>query len=97
MQKGMRRMPAERRNNPQAERVIRQLLAAWRAAGQPVVHVRHLSRTPGSPFWPGQDGAEFQPEFEPLPHEHVQDKNVPDAFTHGALEAGCGCATSAGC
>ena len=86
MQKGMQRMPAHTRNNPGAEAVIAGLLAAWRQAGQPVVHVRHLSRTPGSPFWPGQDGAEFQPEFEPLPHEHVHDKNVPDAFTHGALE-----------
>ncbi|MFC3532591.1 cysteine hydrolase family protein [Vogesella facilis] len=86
MQQGMRRMPAESRNNPQAEATILRLLRAWRAAGQPVVHVRHISLTPGSPFWPGQDGAEFQPELQPLPGEHVQEKNVPDVFIHSQLE-----------
>ncbi len=86
MQKGMQRMPAHTRNNPGAEAVIAGLLAAWRQAGQPVVHVRHLSRTPGSPFWPGQDGVEWQPALAPLPHEHVVDKHVPDAFTHSQLE-----------
>lgn len=86
MQQGMRRMPAESRNNPQAEATILRLLSAWRAVGQTVVHVRHMSLTPGSPFWPGQDGAEFQPELQPLPGEHVQEKNVPDVFTHSQLE-----------
>ncbi|WP_425328277.1 cysteine hydrolase family protein [Pseudomonas nitroreducens] len=84
-QKGMRDSPAPR-NNPQAERRIGELLAAWRQAGWPVVHVRHISRTPGSPFWPGQPGAEFQPELAPLEHEHVVEKNVPDAFINSALE-----------
>ncbi len=74
------------RNNPQAEACIARLLAVWRRAGQAVVHVRHLSRTPGSPFWPGQPGAEFQPALAPLASEHVVDKNVPDAFTHTGLE-----------
>lgn len=86
MQQGMRRMPAESRNNPHAEGTMLRLLHAWRAAKQPVVHVRHMSLTPGSPFWPGQDGAEFQPELQPQPGEHVQEKNVPDAFIHSQLE-----------
>lgn len=85
MQNGMRTSP-ESRNNPQAEPRIGELLAAWRQAGWPVVHVRHISRTPGSPFWPGQPGAEFQPELAPLKHEHVVEKNVPDAFINSALE-----------
>ncbi|WUR13935.1 cysteine hydrolase family protein [[Empedobacter] haloabium] len=86
MQQGMASPAAGQRNNPQAEDNMARLLEAWRAAGAPVVHVRHVSRTPGSPFWPGQAGAEFQPRFEPLPHAHVVEKNVPDCFINTGLE-----------
>ena len=86
MQKGMSGPGAGERNNPQAEANIAKLLAGWRATGATVVHVRHISRTPGSPFWPGQIGAEFQEELKPLPGEHVVEKNVPDAFIHTGLE-----------
>lgn len=85
MQQGMA-TAAGVRNNPDAERHIAALLDAWRAAGAPVVHVRHISRTPGSPFWPGQPGAEFQPRLAPLAHEHVVEKNVPDCFVNSGLE-----------
>ncbi|MFR0691818.1 cysteine hydrolase family protein [Enterobacterales bacterium AE_CKDN230030158-1A_HGKHYDSX7] len=84
-QQGMRTSP-EPRNNPQAEQHIGELLAAWRRKGWPLVHIRHISRTPGSPFWPGQPGAEFQAALAPLDHEHVVEKNIPDAFINSALE-----------
>src|SRR5690606_7031477 len=74
------------RNNPGAEDAAHALLAAWREAGAPIVDIRHISRTPGSPFWPGQPGVEFQPRFAPLPREQVFEKNVPDAFIHSGLE-----------
>ena len=86
MQRGMQDPKAGRRNNPKAEDHIAALIAAWRSAGEPIVHVRHLSRTPGSLFWPGQAGAEFQPRLAPRDDEHVVDKNVPDAFVHTGLE-----------
>jgi nicotinamidase-related amidase len=86
MQRGMAEPAAGRRNNPAAEANIAALQAAWRRAGAPLVHVRHLSRTPGSPFWPGQAGAEFQPALAPLAGEHVLEKNVPDAFANSGLE-----------
>ena len=86
MQVGMSWPEAARRNNPQAEQVIANLLAQWRGQGAPVVHVRHMSRTVGSPFWPGQPGAEFQPALAPLAGEHVVEKNVPDAFINTGLE-----------
>ena len=54
--------------------------------GAPVVHVRHISRTLGSSFWPGQSGAEFQHDLRPLDGEHVVEKNVPDAFVNTGLE-----------
>ena len=51
-----------------------------------MVHVRHISRTPGSPFWPGQPGVEFQEALAPLPGEHIVEKNVPDALINSGLE-----------
>lgn len=86
MQQGMKGPDAKDRNNLGAEQNIQRLLAAWRLASGPVVSVRHISRTPGSPFWPGQPGAEFQPEMAPLATEHVVEKNVPDAFIQSGLE-----------
>jgi len=86
MQKGMARPEAGARNNPEAEANIARLLGAWRAAKATIVHVRHMSRDPGSPFRPGQDGAEFQPALVPLAAEHVMEKNVPDAFAVSGLE-----------
>jgi nicotinamidase-related amidase len=86
LQEGMRSPALPPRNNPLAEEQAARLLAAWRHAGAPVVHVRHISRTHGSPFWPGQPGVEFQPAFVPAASEPVFEKNVPDAFIHSGLE-----------
>jgi nicotinamidase-related amidase len=86
MQKCMADPAAGSRNNPQAEDNIAQLLQAWRAVDANIVHVRHISRSSRSLFSPGQSGAEFQQAFLPLPHEHVVEKNVPDAFVNSALE-----------
>jgi nicotinamidase-related amidase len=86
MQRGMRSASAGQRKNPDAEQNIASLLAAWRTAHAPIVHVRHISRTPSSSFWPGQPGVEFQEELAPLDQEHVVEKNVPDAFVNTGLE-----------
>jgi len=86
MQKGMLSPTLPPRNNPQAEANIARLLAAWRAAGKPVVLVRHISRSATSVFAPGQPGAEFQERFAPLALEHIVEKNVPDAFVNTGLE-----------
>ena len=86
MQRCMADPAAGARNNPDAEANMALLLSAWRHAQQPIVHVRHLSRTVGSLFWPGQAGAEFQPQLAPMPNEHVVEKNVPDAFLNTGLE-----------
>ncbi|MBJ2246582.1 cysteine hydrolase family protein [Pseudomonas haemolytica] len=86
MQKGMGNPSLGRRNNPDAELHIQQLLNAWRRAQRPIIHVRHISRSPVSVFWPGQPGCEFQDALQPLAHEHVVEKNVPDAFIATGLE-----------
>jgi nicotinamidase-related amidase len=86
MQVGMTWPASGSRNNPGAEQTIANLLAAWRNAKAPLVHVRYISRTPGSPFWPGQPGVEFQPALIPFDSEHVVEKNVPDAIINSGLE-----------
>ena len=86
MQRGMLEPAAGPRNNPEAPARIAELLQAWRHADAWVVHVRHISRSTGSLFAPGQASAEFQPALLPLPTEHVVEKNVPDAFINSGLE-----------
>lgn len=86
LQAGIHHPRLGRRNNPEAELRMGELLAAWRLDGRPIVHVRHLSRSPASVFWPGQAGCEFQPAFTPLASETVFDKHVPDAFANSGLE-----------
>jgi len=61
MQVGMSWPASGARNNPGAERAIAGLLGHWRDKGAPVVHIRHISRTPGSPFCPVRKGSNFNP------------------------------------
>lgn len=86
MQQGMQHPKLGRRNNAQAEGNMARLLSLWRGTRRPVIHIRHMSRSPASVFWPGQPGAQFQAAFAPLAHEHVVEKNVPDAFAATGLE-----------
>jgi nicotinamidase-related amidase len=69
-----------RRNNLQAEERIRSLLVAWRSRGWPIVHVRHDSTDPNSPYRPGQAGNRFKPVVAPLAGETVLPKRANSAF-----------------
>jgi nicotinamidase-related amidase len=75
------------RNNPQAEGNIAALLAAWRATGRPIYHVRHDSTEPDSHYRPGQPGNEFKREAAPLPSEAVIVKRTNSAFIGTGFEA----------
>ena len=75
------------RNNPRAEETIGRLLAAWRSSGRPVLHVQHLSRSPGSPLAPGLPGSEIKPVARPLAGEPVFSKHVNSAFIGTELES----------
>ncbi|MFJ5286394.1 cysteine hydrolase family protein [Pseudomonas sp. NPDC088429] len=86
-QKGILQPRLGRRNNPQAEDRIVDLLGFWRHRGGPVIHVQHLSREPDSVFWPEQEGVEFQQRFLPQDAEWLIQKQVPDAFCASGLEA----------
>ncbi|EKF20409.1 cysteine hydrolase family protein [Nitratireductor pacificus] len=72
--------PWPRRWNGDVDRNGKTLLAAWRAAGRPVIHVRHDSVEPGSTLRPGQPGNALRPGFEPLAGEELVSKSVNSAF-----------------
>jgi nicotinamidase-related amidase len=74
------------RNNPEAEERVGALLAAWRDAGAPVVHVRHESDPSDGRFHRGTPGFEFKPEAEPLQGEPVVEKRTNSAFVNTGLE-----------
>lgn len=56
------------------------LLAAWRRAGRPIVHVRHDSVEPGSTLRPERPGNAFRPGFAPAVGEALVTKSVNAAF-----------------
>jgi nicotinamidase-related amidase len=87
MQKAIDHPSWGKRNNPEAERNIAALLAAWRASLRPIYHIRHDSTEPASHYRPGQPGHDFKPEAEPAPGETVIGKRVNSAFIGTGLEA----------
>lgn len=66
------------RNNPSAEQRAKDLLTAWRASQLPIIHVRHVSTTPGSPL--SGAGAEFKSQVTPNSDELIIEKSVNSAF-----------------
>jgi nicotinamidase-related amidase len=72
------------RNNPGAESRLEELLAAWRNAEAPVIHVRHRSTEPDGLF--KDDGFEFKDEAAPAHGEPVVEKAVNNAFVGTDLE-----------
>ena len=75
------------RNNPGAEGNVARLLAAWRAADAPVIHVRHRETDPEWHWFnEGDPGFEFKPEAMPLADEPVLTKGVNSAFIGTDLE-----------
>lgn len=56
------------------------LLAAFRAAERPIIHIRHDSIEPGSTLRPGTDGNRYRQGFGPRPGEAEVSKSVNSAF-----------------
>jgi nicotinamidase-related amidase len=74
------------RNNFGAEANIAALIAAWRAERLPLVHVRHDSAEPGSPYAPHTPGHRFKRCAAPLDGETVIGKTANSAFIGTRLE-----------
>lgn len=61
--------------------VARTVLDAFRAAGDPVVHLRHVWDSPEATFMrPGTPGVEIHPAVAPIQGEPVLDKTEPNGF-----------------
>lgn len=68
------------RNNPGMEANALRLLAAWRASGRPLIHVKHDSVVPGSTLGAAHPGNALKPGFEPQGDEPLVHKSVNAAF-----------------
>jgi len=86
VQKGLDNPLFGSRNNPDAEQRIADLLAAWRAAGKPVIHVQHASVEPDSDLRPERPGHAIKKEALPIPGEPLFKKQVSSAFIGTDLE-----------
>ena len=63
-----------------------EVLAAFRRAGRPVIHIRHEAARPGATFFlPGTPGADIHPAVAPIPGEAVLTKAWPNSFRDTAL------------
>ena len=80
IQRGFDYPPWGARDNPAMDDNGRRLLAAWRASGRPLIHVRHDSVHAGSSLHPAHPGNAFRDGFDPLPGEAVLPKSVNAAF-----------------
>lgn len=67
------------RNNPNCEENVESLISAFRSAGQPVVFVKHNSKSPTSVLRPGQEGNDFKEIITGEPDLLVT-KSVNSAF-----------------
>ena len=87
VQQGMDNPRLGKRNKPDAEKRIADVIAAWRAAGKPVIHVQHDSVEPQSELRPDRPGNAVKPEGKPIEGEPVFRKNVNSAFIGTNLES----------
>jgi nicotinamidase-related amidase len=74
------------RNNPAAIQRIEALLTTFRRAGAAIIHVRHASSEPGSPFQPDRPGYVVKDEAKEQAGEAVIVKRVNSAFIGTDLE-----------
>lgn len=65
---------------------ICKLVAAARAAGRPIVHIRHLG-TVGGLFDPQGERGELLPQLLPQGEEHLLEKRLPNAFNGTGLDS----------
>jgi nicotinamidase-related amidase len=76
-----------KRNNPNAEVHMEELLQIFRDRKLPIFHIQHISAQPDSPLRPHQPGVEFMDFAKPIGGELIIQKNVNSAFIGTTLES----------
>jgi nicotinamidase-related amidase len=70
-----------------AAAAARSVLEAFRAGGEPIVHLQHVWDAPDATFmWPGTEGVEIHPAVAPAAGETVITKDAPNGFLRTPLE-----------
>jgi nicotinamidase-related amidase len=70
-----------------AAEAARSVLDSFRAAGDPVIHMKHVWDAPEAEFMrPGTEGIEIHPAVEPADGELVLEKTTPNSFVDTPLE-----------
>jgi nicotinamidase-related amidase len=70
-----------------AAEAARSVLDSFRAAGDPVIHMKHVWDAPDAEFMrPGTEGIEIHPAVEPADGELVLEKTSPNSFVDTPLE-----------
>jgi nicotinamidase-related amidase len=65
---------------------VGRLLAKFRATGQPIFHIQHLSTSPGATFFlPDTDGVKIHSSVAPQDKELVIKKHYPNSFRETVL------------
>lgn len=78
--------PTGRRNNPQADDVMLELLQAWRAHGLPVIYTKHDSKEAASPLKWSIPSGDWLEALAPIEGESVIWKEVNSGFIGTNLE-----------
>src|SRR5262245_17526664 len=70
-----------------AAAAARRVLDSFRAAGEPVIHMKHVWDEPAADFMrPGTEGIEIHPTVAPTDGELVLEKTSPNSFIETGLE-----------
>ncbi|MGG3914402.1 cysteine hydrolase family protein [Rossellomorea vietnamensis] len=75
-----------KRNNPNAEENIKQLLDECRKKGEEIIFIKHVSKNPLSGFHPNHEGSAIKGIVKPLETEMIITKEVNSAFIGTSLE-----------
>lgn len=80
IQKAMDDPMFDGQGQPDAIQNCAKLLNHWRSLGNPIVHLRHDSMDPSSPYSPDKPTNAFKEEVAPLDHETVVEKRTNNGF-----------------
>ncbi len=86
MQDAIDHFPISERSHTNAEETIAELLSYWRAQQRPIVHVRHSSKDPRSPYHSSSPWFAFKTATKPVIEEKIITKRENCAFIDTDLE-----------